>query len=213
MKEPHTDLGLGAITNRRVETPTIDSAHLQSPRRSSSRDNEAREVQRLPTQTEPRSSYPWKTACPEENAQPNLRETIQDKGLAIPLPSGEVASGSTSSNAFEKQGKAPSIELLRGHWSSSPHLPSIKCTPSRPEVHEFEPVPILPMLVKIASPTSRTSKEPKRPALAAKHGSRHYSIRIEAKDSDKDSCGEGSTSYTKLLIALCKNELVESHSS
>jgi hypothetical protein len=119
MKEPHTDLGLGAITNRRVETPTIDSAHLQSPRRSSSRDNEAREVQRLPTQTEPRSSYPWKTACPEENAQPNLRETIQDKGLAIPLPSGEVASGSTSSNAFEKQGKAPSIELLRGHWSSS----------------------------------------------------------------------------------------------
>ncbi|KAJ4407072.1 hypothetical protein N0V91_004239 [Didymella pomorum] len=212
MEERQTDHGLGIITGTGEETSRIDCPHLHSSRRSSSRDNEAREIPRFLPQTEPGPSKPWILTSPEQETQATLPENGQDEALDTSIPSGEVALHSLdspspiSSNTSEEQGQAASIDSPRSRPSSSPRLPSMKFTPFRPEVYNHEPVPIPPMPANSTPPNSSISKEPKSPGFAAKHVSRRYGVTIETKDSDKDLDKEGSTSYTKLLTALCKTE-------
>ncbi|KAF3034835.1 hypothetical protein E8E11_004725 [Didymella keratinophila] len=212
MGERQTGLGLGIVTDTGAETPTTDYLHLQFSRGSSSRGNGAREIQKLPQQTEPRSSNSRITARTEQDVQSTLRENSQNEALDTSFSLGEVASPSldrsapTSSKASERQEPMPTMESPRSRPSSSPRLPSMKFTPFRPEVYDHEIVPIPPMPVNVAPPISSTSKGPKSPELAAKHVSRRYGVTIETKDSDKESDKEGSTSYTKLLAALCKTE-------
>lgn len=156
-----------------------------------------------------------------ENHQSNMTERHTDLGLGIITTTGSKASpmdlphaqspsldtsGPALTNASEEQESTPSIESARSRPSSSPRLPSMKFTPFRPEMYDHEPVSILSMPVNVTPPTSSTSKEPKSPELAAKHASRRYAVTIEAKDSDKESDKESSTSYTNLLVALCKKE-------